>query len=161
MTRTRSKARRRAAHGHRDPNAQAGITIDDSDADHPHSGPVSRLVAQRGQQMVCQQSVILVIPPWHKTLLNNRAAWSAARGDTRGQARAIDQDVDDRGAADTSVRCAMRGRACEACAGSGVRALRDDTPPSLFSSTFQLSCYPVEFIQRTLVGKNEGQHLWN
>ena len=83
--------------------------------------------------MVCQQSVILVIPPWHKTLLNNRAAWSAARGDTRGQARATDQDVGDRGAADTSVRCAMRGRACEACAGSGVRALRDDTPPSLFS----------------------------
>ena len=37
MTRTRSEARRRAAHGHRDPYSQAGIAI--GNPDHLRSGP--------------------------------------------------------------------------------------------------------------------------
>ena len=37
------------------------------------------------------------------------------------------------GAADTLVCSAVRGRACGASAGSGVRALRGNPPPSLFS----------------------------
>ena len=34
--------------------------------------PVSRMVAQRGRKVVCQQSATLVTPPWVKTLLNSR-----------------------------------------------------------------------------------------
>ena len=43
------------------------------------------------------------------------------------------EDVGECGAADTLVCGAMRGRACVASAVSEARALRGDTPPSLFS----------------------------
>ena len=59
------------------------------------------------------------------------AEWKCSMmGEVRVQAM---EGVGECDAADAPVCSAMRGRACGASAGSEVRALRGDTPPSLFS----------------------------